>query len=89
MSKSILFSEQDGYLLVSISDVLITSDRAQEILTKIGEVCSQINVRVCLSFSIATVMTKKSSIKARRMWFSYSRQSAPALLYYRHPCRHK
>ena len=43
MSKDIIFSKQEGYLLASISDVLITPDRAQEILTRISEECSENN----------------------------------------------
>ena len=43
MSKDITFSEQDNYLLVSISDALITPDRAQKILTLISEVCAKNN----------------------------------------------
>jgi len=44
MSKDIIFSKQDDYLLASISDALITPDRAQEILTLISEECSKNNV---------------------------------------------
>lgn len=43
MSKDIIFSKQEDYLLASISDVLITPDRAQEILTRISEECSKNN----------------------------------------------
>ncbi len=43
MSKDIIFSKQEDYLLASISDVLITPDRAQEILTLIGKECSNNN----------------------------------------------
>ena len=43
MSEDMIFSKQDNYLLASISDVLITPDRAQEILTLIGEECSNNN----------------------------------------------
>lgn len=35
MNKDIIFSKQDNYLLVSISDAVITPTRAQEILTQI------------------------------------------------------
>ena len=41
MSKDIIFSKKDNYLLASISDVLITPDRAQEILSRISEECSK------------------------------------------------
>jgi len=44
MSKDIIFSKQDNYLLSSISDLLITPDRAQEILTRISEECSKTNI---------------------------------------------
>ncbi len=43
MSKDIIFSKQDNYLLASITDVLITPDRAQEILTRISEECYKNN----------------------------------------------
>ena len=44
MSKEIIFSKQDNYLLASISNVVITSKRAQEILTRICEECSRSNL---------------------------------------------
>ncbi len=43
MSKNIIFSKQDNYLLASITDVLITPVRAQEILTRISEECYKNN----------------------------------------------
>lgn len=43
MSKNIEFSKVDDYLLATIEDTVITVDRAQEILTKIGVECSNLN----------------------------------------------
>jgi len=44
MNEDIIFSKQDSYILASISDVLITPERAQEILTRISEECSKNNL---------------------------------------------
>lgn len=43
MAENITFSNQDDYLLVTISDLIITPNRAQEILTRISEECSKLS----------------------------------------------
>ena len=43
MNKDITFTKHDNYLLVCISDNVITVDRAQEILARIGEECASLN----------------------------------------------
>lgn len=43
MTENIKFSKHDDYLLVIISDIIITVERAQEILTRIGVECSSSN----------------------------------------------
>ncbi|MBT8115460.1 MAG: hypothetical protein KJP04_08770 [Arenicella sp.] len=48
MNGNITFTCQDDYLLVSISDKLITFERAQEILARIGKECSSVNCRKVL-----------------------------------------
>ena len=45
MNKDITFTKHDNYLLVRISDKVITVDRAQEILARIGEECSSFNCK--------------------------------------------
>lgn len=44
MAEEIKFIEENGYLLATISDSIITVERAQEILSRISTECS--NVRV-------------------------------------------
>jgi hypothetical protein len=48
VNENIAFIKQDGYLLVSISDKVITVERAQEILARIGEESSSLNCRKVL-----------------------------------------
>ena len=43
MDKDITFTKHNDYLLVCISDKVITVERAQEILARIGEECSGLN----------------------------------------------
>ena len=43
MSRNITFTKNDDYLLVSITDEVITVERAQEILARIGEECADSN----------------------------------------------
>ena len=43
MTENIKFSKHGDYLLVTISDIMITVERAQEILTRIGVECSSLN----------------------------------------------
>ena len=43
MTEDIKFSKHDDYLLAIISDKTITPTRAQEILTRIGAECSNLN----------------------------------------------
>ena len=45
MNNDITFTEHDNCLLVCISDKVITVDRAQEILARIGEECSSFNCK--------------------------------------------
>ena len=42
MNDEIAFTRRDGYLLVTLSDKLITVERAQEILARIGQECSSL-----------------------------------------------
>ena len=48
MNENIAFTKLDDYLLVSISDKVITVERAQEILARIGEECSHLNCKKVL-----------------------------------------
>ena len=48
MNKDITFTKHDNYLLVCISDKVITVDRAQELLARIGEECSSLNYKKVL-----------------------------------------
>ena len=45
MNKDITFTKHDDYLFVCIPDKVITVDRAQEILARIGEECSSLNYK--------------------------------------------
>lgn len=48
MSEDITFTEHHDYLLARISDKVITSKRAQEILARIGEECTSLNYKKVL-----------------------------------------
>jgi hypothetical protein len=48
MNNNITFTKNDSYLLVSLSDKVITVDRAQEILAIIGEECIGTNYKKVL-----------------------------------------
>jgi hypothetical protein len=48
MDKDITFTTHDHYLLACISDKVITVERAQEILARIGEECSSLNCKKVL-----------------------------------------
>ena len=48
MNKELTFTKHDNYLLVCISDNVITVERAQEILARIGEECSSLNYKKVL-----------------------------------------
>ena len=48
MTENIKFTKHDDYLLVIISDIIITVERAQEILTRIGVECSSSNLNKVL-----------------------------------------
>jgi len=48
MNENITFTKHDDYLLVSISDKVITVKRAQEILARIGEECSSLDYKKVL-----------------------------------------
>jgi len=43
MNRNITFAKNDDYLLVSITDEVITVERAHEILAQIGEECANLN----------------------------------------------
>jgi hypothetical protein len=48
MNEGIAFNRHPDYLLVGISDKVITVDRAQEILARIGEECSSLDCKKVL-----------------------------------------
>lgn len=48
MDENITFTKHRDYLLVSISDKVITVERAQEILARIGEECSGLKCKKVL-----------------------------------------
>lgn len=48
MSENLKFSKNNDYLLVSILDDVITIQRAQEILSRIGDECSNLNCKKVL-----------------------------------------
>ena len=48
MYENITFTSQDDYLLVSITDRVITYERAQEILARIGEECASLSCKKVL-----------------------------------------
>ena len=48
MNQNITFAKNDDYLLVSITDEVITVERAHEILAQIGEQCANLNYKKVL-----------------------------------------
>ncbi len=64
MSKDINFSKQGDFLLAQISDVVITLNRAQEILARIGEECSRIN---CSKVLLDEMSVEKREIPSHKI----------------------
>ena len=48
MNQNITFAKNDDYLLVSITDEVITVERAHEILAQVGEECANLNYKKVL-----------------------------------------
>jgi len=48
MNRNIKFTKNDDHLLVSITDDVITVERAHEILAQIGEECANLNYKKVL-----------------------------------------
>ena len=59
MTNNINFSKHDDYLLVTISDKIITVNRAKEILSRIGTECS--------SFNLNKVILDERSVEKREV----------------------
>lgn len=55
MNDDMKYTEYDDYLLVSIQDKIITFQRAQEILARIGEKCSSLNCNTVLLDEMSVV----------------------------------
>lgn len=59
MNEELTFKKKDGYLLASISDKVITVERAREILAQIIEECSSSNCK--------TVLLDEMSVESREV----------------------
>ena len=69
MYEDIIFTCTDDYLLVSISDKLITFERAQEILARIGKECSSLNCKKVLLDEMSVERREVSPDKIKQLAF--------------------
>lgn len=69
MYDNMTFTCTDDYLLVSISDKLITFERAQEILARIGEECASLNCKKVLLDEMSVERREVSPDKIKQLAF--------------------
>ena len=73
MNENIAFTKQDGYLLVSISDKVITVERAQEILARIGEECSSLNSKKVLLDEMSVERREVAPKEIEKLAFDFNK----------------
>jgi len=73
MNENIAFTKQDGYLLVSISDKVITVERAQEILARIGEECSSLNSKKVLLNEMSVERREVAPKEIEKLAFDFNK----------------
>jgi hypothetical protein len=72
MNENITFTKHDDYLLVSISDTVITVKRAQEILARIGEECSSLNYNKVLLDEMSVERREVPPKEIKKLAFDYN-----------------
>ena len=75
MNENIAFTKQDGYLLVSISDKVITVERAQEILARIGEECSSLNCKKVLLNEMSVERREVPPNEIKKLAFDFKKNN--------------
>lgn len=73
MNENITFTKHDGYLLVSISDKVITVKRAQEILALIGEECSGLNYKKVLLDEMSVERREVPPKEIKKLAFDFNK----------------
>ena len=72
MSESITFTRHPDYLAVSISDKIITVNRAQEILGRIGEECAGLNYKKVLLDEMSVEKREVPPTDIKRLAFDFN-----------------
>ena len=75
MNENITFTRHDNYLLVSISDKVITVERAQEILARIGEECSNLNYQKVLLDEMSVESRKIPPKEIKKLAFNFKKNN--------------
>jgi len=75
MNKDITFTKHDNYFLVCISDKVITVDRAQEILARIGEECSSLNYKKVLLDEMSVERREVPPKEIKKLAFDFKKNN--------------
>ena len=75
MNNDITFTKHDNYLLVCISDKVITVDRAQEILARIGEECSSLNYKKVLLDEMSVERREVPPKEIKKLAFDFKKNN--------------
>ncbi len=71
MNENITFTKHDDYLLVSISDKVITVKRAQEILARIREECSSLDYKKVLLDEMSVERREVAPKEIKKLAFDF------------------
>jgi len=86
MNENITFTKHDDYLLVSISDKVITVKRAQEILARIGEECSSLDYKKVLLDEMSVERREVPPKEIKKLAFDF-RKNKPNKVYMAFLCQ--
>jgi len=86
MNENITFTKYDDYLLVSISDKVITVKRAQEILARIGEECSSLDYKKVLLDEMSVERREVPPKEIKKLAFDF-RKNKPNKVYMAFLCQ--
>ena len=73
MDKDIRFTKHDNYLLACISDHVITVDRAQKILSRIGDECSRLNYTKVLLDEMSVEKREVPPTEIKKLAFDFKK----------------
>jgi hypothetical protein len=73
MRENIIFTKNDDYLLVCISDKVITVKRAQEILARICQECSRLNYKKVLLDEMSVERREVPAKEIEKLAFDFNK----------------